>query len=478
MSANAEKNGAEWPDDGRGVAIVIGASMAGLTTARVLVEHYRRVVLVERDLSSERVTTRKGLPAARHVHALLPSGLAVLTRRFPGLLGALRPHRIVESDIGLLNCWYAYGGLKKQVAVGVDAVTMSRPLLDHAILQELRKEARLALLTGHRFLEYVTSEDRQRVTGVKVQAVGDCDHEVPETLAAELVVDCTGRGSRVPTLLSQWGYRAPRESAIKVRITYKSRRYRQSAASSVPRKIYIHSPAAPLEKVGYMLMPIEGDDWMLTLAGWHGEDPLPDEAQLEARLAELPIPEFRALTASAEPLTDFAEYRFDHSLRRHYEELRSFPLGLLALGDAVASVNPVYGQGMSLACLQADALDAVLAEGKGDGEGDDALAARFYARIAPIIDACWKGATIEDFRYRETVGDKPPLVGLINAYLSMVHRASQSDPYIYSEFLQVAGLLKPADALLSAKVVTRSLGAALLRTFRIGSGRDVNSERQ
>lgn len=457
MSKSLRADGAKEP--GHGVAIVVGASMAGMMAARVLTEHYRRVVLIERDAAVERIEARKGLPAARHVHALLPSGLAVLTRRFPGLLSALRPHRVVESDLGLLNCWYAHGGLKQQTAIGVDAVTMSRPLLDHAILQELRKEARLELRTGLRVTDYVLSEDPRRVVGVKVQAD---DHEAPTTLAAELVVDCTGRGSRLPALLQRWGYAAPRESAIKVRITYKSRRYRQRGPSPVPRQIYIHSPAAPHEKVGTMLMPIEGDDWMLTLAGWHGQDPLPDEGALAARLAALPLPEPQALIASAEPLSDFAEYKFDHSLRRHYEELRRLPRGILALGDAVASVNPVYGQGMSLSCLQADALDAVLAEG-----GDEELARRFYARIAPTIDACWRAATVEDFRYRETQGDRPPLVGLLNAYLSAVHKASQSDPYVYSEFLQVAGLLKPADALLSAKVVTRSLGAALSRALRI-----------
>ncbi len=477
MNANtkkneAERNGAEGKGDG--VAVVIGASMAGLVAARVLTEHYRCVVLVERDSLGDDLGLRKGLPSARHVHALLPSGLAVLTRRFPGLLSALRQHRIVEADLGLLNCWYAYGGLKQQVKLGVDAVTMSRPLLDHAILQELRKERRLELRSGHRLIEYVTSEDRRRVTGVKVQAG---EQEAPETLSADLVVDCTGRGSRVPSLLPQWGYPAPRESTIKVRITYKSRRYRQRASSSSPvrRQIYIHSPDAPLEKIGYMLMPIEGDDWMLTLAGWHGTDPLPDAEQLAARLEQLPLAEFHALTASAEPLSDFAEYKFDHSLRRHYEELRSLPRGLLMLGDAVASVNPVYGQGMSLACLQADALGGVLSE----AGSDDDLAARFYARITPIIDACWKGATIEDFRYGETVGDKPANVRLINAYLAAVHKASQSDPYIYAELLQVAGLLKPAEALLSARVVTRSLGAALLRTLRIGGARPhVNRESQ
>lgn len=458
MNKSLRADGAKEP--GQGVAIVVGASMAGLTTARVLTEHYRRVVLIERDAPGERVEARKGLPAAKHVHALLPSGLAVLNRRFPGLLRALRQHRVVESDLGLLNHWYAYGGLKKQIAIGVDAVTVSRPLLDHVILQELREEARLELWTGQRVTEYVMAEDQRRVVGVKVQPN---DQEAPTTLAADLVVDCTGRGSRLPALLQRWGYAAPRESTIKVRITYKSRRYRQRGPAPVPRQIYIHSPAAPREKVGTMLMPIEGDDWMLTLAGWHGEDPLPDEGELEARLAALPLREPQALIASAEPLSDFAEYKFDHSLRRHYEELQRFPRGLLALGDAVASVNPVYGQGMSLSCLQADALDAVLAEGGDDGE----LARRFYARIAPTIDACWKAATIEDFRYRETLGDRPPLVRFINAYLSMVHKASQSDPYVYSEFLQVAGLLKPADALLSAKVVTRSLGAALSRALRI-----------
>jgi 2-polyprenyl-6-methoxyphenol hydroxylase-like FAD-dependent oxidoreductase len=462
VSANAKESSAVGPGDG--VAIVVGASMAGMVTARVLAEHFSRVVLIERDALEQGAAVRKGLPAAKHVHALLPSGLEILTRRFPGLLAALQQHRVVKADIGLLNCWYAYGGVKKQVAVGVDAVTMSRPLLDSAILEELRKVDRVQLMAGHRVTEYVLSEDRRRVVGVEVESRERAERS---TLPAELVVDCTGRGSRVPNLLSQWGYPAPRQSKIAVGITYKSRRYRSSPTSSVPRRIYIHSPAAPHGKVGYMLMPIEGDDWMLTLAGWHGLDPLPDEARLCEQLARLPLPELQAVVSSAEPVTELAEYKFSHSLRRLYEELGSFPRGLLVLGDAVASVNPVYGQGMSLSCLQADALDGVLADGKSGGD----LAARFYARIAPTIQACWMGATVEDFRYRETVGDKPAHTRLINAYLTVVHKASQSDPVVYGEFLRVAGLLKPAEALFSANVVMRSLGAAVRQALRPGSTR-------
>lgn len=462
MSANAKESGVAGA--GGGVAIVVGASMAGMVTARVLAEHFERVVLIERDVLGREAVVRKGLPAAKHVHALLPSGLEILTRRFPGLLSALRRHRVVEADIGLLNCWYAYGGVKQQVAVGVDAVTMSRPLLDSAILDELRAVERVQLLAGHRVTEYLLSDDRHRVIGVEVESA---ERAAPTPLYAELVVDCTGRGSRVPTLLARWGFAAPRQSEIAVGITYKSRRYRSSPSSSVQRRIYIHSPAAPHEKVGYMLMPIEGDDWMLTLAGWHGLDPLPDEAQLCAQLAKLPLPELHAVVSSAEPVSELAEYKFSHSLRRHYEELDRFPLGLLALGDAVASVNPVYGQGMSLSCLQADALDAVLAEGKSGAE----LAARFYARVAPTIQACWMGATVEDFRYRETVGDRPAHTRLINAYLTVVHKASQSDPVVYAEFLRVAGLLKPAEALFSPKVVMRSLGAAVRQKLRPGNSR-------
>ncbi|MEZ4360186.1 MAG: FAD-dependent monooxygenase [Kofleriaceae bacterium] len=438
------------------VAVVVGASTAGMLVARVLLRHFYRVLLLERDALDHGLAARKGLRQAQHVHALLPAGLEVLSRRFPGLLESLRRRGAVEQDIGHLNCWYAYGGLKKVTTVGVNAMTMSRPLLDHVLLQELRSEPRLELLPGHRVVGHVLDEDRRAVTGVELAIEGA---PVRVTRRADLVVDCTGRGSRVPAYLERWGYRAPRESTVKVGITYKSRRYRAGARPVVPRRIYIHSPEAPREKVGYMFMPIEGGQWILTLAGWHGVDPLPDDAQLSGLLASLPCSEFREVLEESEAASEVSEYKYGHSLRRHYEELSEFPHRLLVIGDAVASVNPVYGQGMSLSCLQADALDRVLSTTPLDGE----LARRVYARIAPVIHACWTSATIEDFRYRETVGEKPFGAALVNAYLTGVHKASQRDAVVYSEFLKVAGLLKPATALFAPGVVIRSVGDAVLR---------------
>ena len=55
-------------------AIVIGGSITGLVTARVLADHFARVTIVERDRFPDQPEFRKGVPQSRHLHALLERG--------------------------------------------------------------------------------------------------------------------------------------------------------------------------------------------------------------------------------------------------------------------------------------------------------------------------------------------------------------------------------------------------------------------
>ena len=68
-------------------AIVIGASMAGLLAARVLSEHFDRVVIIERDSLPDSPDVRGGVPQARHVHALLVQGQHLWDHRFLFIIG-------------------------------------------------------------------------------------------------------------------------------------------------------------------------------------------------------------------------------------------------------------------------------------------------------------------------------------------------------------------------------------------------------
>jgi 2-polyprenyl-6-methoxyphenol hydroxylase-like FAD-dependent oxidoreductase len=105
-----------------------------------------------------------------------------------------------------------------------------------------------------------------------------------------------------------------------------------------------------------------------------------------------------------QPLAPIASYRFAANRHCHYEKLKAFPAGYLVMGDAVCSFNPIYGQGMSVALSEAQALDDCLAT------GDGALAERFFREVTRIVASPWAIATGEDYRYpRSSAGARRAL---------------------------------------------------------------------
>ena len=116
-------------------AVVLGASMAGLLTARVLSGHFDQVTIVERDMVIDRPEARKGQPQTRHLHGLLASGMHILTRYFPDLPEALRAGGAIVSDMGEGMHWHTYGGLRAPATVGQEAALMSRPFLEQLVRQ-------------------------------------------------------------------------------------------------------------------------------------------------------------------------------------------------------------------------------------------------------------------------------------------------------------------------------------------------------
>jgi 2-polyprenyl-6-methoxyphenol hydroxylase-like FAD-dependent oxidoreductase len=131
--------------------------------------------------------------------------------------------------------------------------------------------------------------------------------------------------------------------------------------------------------------------------------------------------------------------------------MHRFPLGLLVLGDAASSFNPVYGQGISSACLQAVELDKILNE-KID---DHKVAKTFFRRTLKIKNKLWQMSTNEDFRFPETTGTRPFGIGLINKYVSLVHKATLKDEVVCRTFLKVMGLIDSPAKLLHPKIVWR-----------------------
>jgi 2-polyprenyl-6-methoxyphenol hydroxylase-like FAD-dependent oxidoreductase len=165
------------------------------------------------------------------------------------------------------------------------------------------------------------------------------------------------------------------------------------------------------------------------------------------------VPDLYEALRSAEPLTEPVRYGFAAGLRRHYEKLQRFPAGLLVLGDALCSFNPVYGQGMSAASMYADVLAESLQERVALGWSLKDLWRPFFREAARAADVPWQLATGEDFRYAETTGARGRGLKLLHWYMSKVHAAAGVSPQVTERFYEVMHLLKPPTAMFTPAIM-------------------------
>lgn len=427
-------------------AIVIGGSLAGLMMARVLSDHFAKVTLIERDPLNDLPEARKGQPQARHPHGLLAGGLEVMAHYFPDLAEGLKAHGAWFGDMGLMMRWYAYGGYRLQYESGMIGALMSRPLLEWQIRQRVMALSNVIVRDQCSVLRLITDGTTKAVTGVEVDNRGQSGHK--EILGADLVIDASGRGSASPKWLAEIGYEPPQESEIKVNVSYATRLYGRGATDLPPGTLFMITPQPPYEKRSAFIFPIEGDRYLVGLGTVAGEHAPTDDAEYLEFAKSLSIPDAYNIISRLEPLSGVIIHRFPSSLRRHYEKLSRFPTGYLVAGDAICSFNPIYGQGMSSASLQAAALDRVLAQQPSPNN----LARTFFKEAAKVVNVCWQLAAGEDFRYPETVGPKAPETDLINAYVERVHKATHNDPVVYGAFLQVMNLKKSPFSLFHPKI--------------------------
>lgn len=432
-------------------AVVLGASISGLLAARVLSEFYDRVTVVERDTLPEDVDNRRGVPQGRHVHVLLASGSDAVEQLFPGILDAFLGDGAVElSTDRLSDFWQVLSGqnLRREDGRFDRAFQMyqsTRPFLETHVRQRLRRSDTVTILDSHDVVN-LTAEGN-RITGVAV-----APHRGGPTreIAADLVVDAMGRGARTPAFLESLGYQRPPELGTVVRVSYTSQLLR-IASPEPPAKLFLIN-AKKGGTAGGVLAKCENNTWLLTSVGMVGIEP-PTEWDALRDFAESWAPEpMMAALRRAEPIGEPSRYRYASTQWRRYDRMHRFPDGLVVFGDAICSFNPIYGQGMSVAALEALALRDCLRA------GDDQLARRFFAATSETINTAWQLATGADLAIPEVQGRRTPATRLLGWYTDRVIARCASDLVVHEQFVRVTNLLDPPTRLMRPAIIRRVLG--------------------
>lgn len=426
-------------------AVVVGASIAGLSAARVLADGFERVTVVEQDPLPDEPTARNGVPQAHHVHLLLEAGRATLEDLFPGYCEDLISTGGLVID-GLRDIvHYEEGDYLADGSVRMPVHFATRPLFEQVLRRQVESIGTIRIRSGCQFVDYLVDGEPSTVHGVIVRDGSASSERIP----ADLVVDATGRTSRTPRWLEEHGYSRPPIDEVHIDVSYSTTVIDRPCEE---RRNYFVPPSPPRTRGG-AAFPVEGGRWLVTLFGVHDDSPPTEPEEFKSFAASLPTSDLERLLDTRPWITEeISHYPFPSSIRRYYDALDRVPERLLVIGDAICSFNPLYGQGMSVAALESVILHHELAS-----SDFEKLPERFFERVDSVIEPAWKTAVGSDFEFPQTTGSKPRGADLINRYVSRLLRKAHADGQLREEFYRVLMMEKPPTALFQPRVAWRVL---------------------
>jgi flavin-dependent dehydrogenase len=425
-------------------AVVIGGSLAGLCAARVLSDVSDRVTVYERDDLPDGPANRAAVPQGRHVHLLMARGAEEFESHFPGLLDDM-----VADGVPILenrpDCIH-FGAAGHVLGTGhrlqdeFTAYVPSRPQLEWQIRRRVLAIDNVEV--AHTSVdEPVHDAAQSRVTGVRL--------DTGETVSADLVVDATGRGTRLPVWLEKWGYGRPREDGVNVGIGYSSQRV-EIPAGLIAEKVVV-AGASNEQPLGLGMLLYEDGIWNVTTFGVGRVEPPQDFAQMCDLADEILPAHVSAAMRRGTPLGEMAFHKYPTSRWRRFDKMDRFPAGLLPFGDAVVSFNPTYGQGMTMTSLQAGHLKRALATPGADVFRDTIRA------TAKTTFPVWQMNAIGDLTLHRASGPTPKWYKPVGSLFDQFLGAAETDPVLAEWFLRRFSLLDSLYMVPSPRLVGRTI---------------------
>ncbi|MEU2764517.1 hypothetical protein ABZ712_31780 [Streptomyces sp. NPDC006906] len=431
-------------------AVILGGSWAGLMAARVLADHAEEITI----LTPEQPGRSPGDPPHRmQLHALLSAGHSMLERLFPGITTDIT---VAGGRIGSGPTVRFYVDGVLRVPVPNDRNTMvgaTRALIEDLVLE------RVSALPNVGFL-------RSRATGLvirngRVSAVRanitspESKNDTLLKLETDLVVDAMGRASRLGHWLEEQGWEPPPLQRLRIELGYATALFRRGP--ELPELVIAHAAPGPTSRYQptlcepAALAAVEGNQWNVVTSGYAGHRPGRSAKRFLDRMKKS-APPFRDIAESCDMVGEVTPFSFTESQRRLYHSMARFPGGLIPIGDTVASVNPIYGQGLTLALLQSEALSHYLASAPSLKEP----ARSYLLAVTRIVDTAWNLSTTADLAQPHVTGPYPRGYSLTRWIGDRVLLASVIDPTLCATFMDVLHMRQPPNALVHPKLLTRT----------------------
>ena len=416
--------------------IVVGASVTGLVAAAAAARAGRRVLLLDRDEPTDGPEARRTVPHARQIHALLDAGRLTLEELLPGIFDEIEADGGGRVDYGRGMRWYHSGAFKVVCDTPFRAQVQSRGMLEQHIRRrvcaldgvEVRYGTKITGLLG----------DARQVRGV-LTASGD-------ELVADVVICATGRSALAQRWLEGIGVPAPPVKTVDLNLGYATRLFSLPAAWPEDRWMWVTYGTRPKTTRHGLAFRVEGDRVQIALAGYEGDLPPTDLEGFREFAAGLELPELGGLIDQCMPLDEGVRFSVPQQTRRAFHRV-PMPRGVVVLGDAACALDPVFGQGMTVAALQAGCVGRELRRSTVDTR-------RLQRKTAAVSLRAWLITSVEAARYRPAAKQSGiPGVTLLHRWLDAVYAASAHDPGVHIGFLDVMNLHKPAAWLFHPRVV-------------------------
>eukprot|EP01112_Ceratiomyxa_fruticulosa_P023947 TRINITY_DN941_c1_g1_i2.p1 TRINITY_DN941_c1_g1~~TRINITY_DN941_c1_g1_i2.p1 ORF type:complete len:518 (-),score=91.80 TRINITY_DN941_c1_g1_i2:161-1639(-) len=424
----------------RSIAVVIGSSFSGIATARVLSDYYEKVIIFERDaLDAKSVIPRRGVPQGGHIHVLLIKGLSILKEWFPNLSSELLSHgakpvdffgdQVLYFEDQYLGRWHMNGKFMSYAC--------RRPLLEAIGRNELLKTRKNVELKSQCTVCSLVEKDG-KITGVEYYS--GLDNESVLSQSADLVIDCSGAKSQTPKFLEKLGYQPPRTEQVSSYLQYVTCFFK-NLDTKLPNgnsfKIHTVAAKAPSATRSCWVFPTETGDYQVMLGSMNKDYIQPDITSFMGFVKSLPTPLLRNALENATPITEPYEYRYKGSIRQMYMECK-LPSRFIVVGDAFSSFTPIWGQGITLAVLEAKEIENLLKLNCSP----DLMSQQFYKNVTTLAQGAWDLATQGDLKWPKTEGKKSAIGTLLNNYFTITFKLGANDPFLFEVAASVMHMMK------------------------------------